>query len=138
MVDNDLEQYIGGITIWGKMGRDGSRHIQLGVTIFHLCYHTPVLVYALYYPAWVLNPSTFQWLCKGGIISGWVALPIFVGQIFCARRCCTNNSVPTPPANDPAETSDPAETNDSTETSNPAEAKNPAETNNSSVTNETS
>ena len=92
---------LGGITVWGKLGREGSRVIQLWMTCFHLFFFTPVLVYALFYPTTeeLFSPIAFYVLCICGIIVGWAVLPLFLVQIYTfeCNSSCTNDAASTPP-----------------------------------------
>ena len=89
---------LGGFTVWGKRG---NREIQLGMTLFHLFFHTPILVYALLYPQteWLSDPIFFHWLCISGLFAGWMSLPLFLAQIHFAEQChtcCSKESLSSP------------------------------------------
>lgn len=75
---------LGGITVWGKLGREGSKHIQLCFHLFYISFHTPVILYALKYARedWLFSTEFFQNLCILGLVCGWIALPLFLCQIF--------------------------------------------------------
>ena len=76
---------LGGITVWGRRGRERSRAIQLVFSLYYLLLYSPLLLYAIYFPSTdglLANPEVFQILC---IIALCVSVPstmLYIWQIY--------------------------------------------------------
>ena len=84
---------ISGPTVWGSLGHEGSRGLNLGMAVYLQLFHTAILVWILAnggdstsHNLWILNNadnhnrifnfSIFVLCC------GWISFPLFVYQIY--------------------------------------------------------
>ena len=77
------------ITIWGSLGRERSKRIQLGMGVFYLLLYTCFLSCAIYDPSSqsiqaleVEDPNLLQNWSIGALLCGLFSFPLFIYQIY--------------------------------------------------------